>query len=97
MNDKLNKLAERRARLVARSAYQRTDVAQAMEYWRKPLALADKGLRIVRYFRNPRPALLAAVVVVAAIWRPNSVLGWLRRGWGMWRMALAVRSRLYGR
>ena len=96
MSDKLIKLAERRATLVARSAHQRTEVARAMEYWRRPLALADKGLGVVRYFRNRRPALLAGVVVVAAIWRPKSVLGWIRRGWGVWRMALAVRRRLSG-
>ena len=70
------------------------DVAQAMEPWRKPLALADKGLDAVRYFRSRRPVLLAGAMVVAAIWRPKSVLGWLRRGFGVWRMALAVRRRL---
>lgn len=96
MSGKLIKLAERRATLVAISAHQRTEVAQAMAVWRRPLALADKGVEMVRFFRHRRSALFAGTVVVAAIWRPRSVLGWLRRGWGIWRMALAARRRLSG-
>ena len=96
MRDKLIRLAERRATLVARSAHQRMEIARAMEYWRRPLAIADKGLGVVRYFRNRPPALLAGTVVVAALWRPRNVLGWLRRGLGMWRVALAVKRRLSG-
>lgn len=94
MSDKLIKLAERRATLVAISAHQRMEVAQAMAVWRRPLALADKGMEMVRYLRHRRSALFAGAVFAAAIWRPRSVLGWLRRGWGVWRMALAVRRRL---
>lgn len=96
MSSKLIKLSERRATLVARSAQQRTEVAQAMEPWRRPLALADKGLDVVRYIRQRRPVFLAGVMVIAAIWRPKSMLGWLRRGWGVWRTAQAARRRLSG-
>lgn len=96
MSNKLIKLAERRATLVARSAHQRTEVAQAMAAWHRPLALADKGLEVVHYLRRHRNALLAGSMLIAAIWRPRSMLGWLRRGWGVWRMALAVRRRLSG-
>lgn len=97
MNKKLIKLTERRATLVAISAQQRADVARAMEPWRKPLAVADRGLDVVHYVRSRRPVLLGSVVVAAAtLWRPKSVLGWVRRGWGIWRMALSVRRRLSG-
>lgn len=96
MNRKLIRLAERRATLVAKSEHQRQEVARAMDAWRGPLALADKGVEMVRRLQERRPMLLAVIVLVAAIWRPKSVLGWLRRGWGVWRMTLAVRRRLSG-
>lgn len=96
MSGKLIKLAERRATLVARSAQQRTVVAQAMAPLRRPLALADKGLEVARYLMHYRNILGAGAMFIAAIWRPRNMLGWLRRGWGVWRMALAARRGLSG-
>lgn len=93
MNERLIKLAQRRTALVARTAQQRADLAQAAATWRRPLALVDSGLRAVRYLRS-QPMLVGGVILIAAIWRPKGVLGWIRRGWGMWRMVRAVRQRL---
>ena len=98
MSNRLIRLAERRATLVAKSERQRIEIARAMEPWRKPFALADKGLDMVHSLRQhrTRSMLLAGVAAIAAVWRPKSMLGWLRRGWGVWRMTLAVRRRLSG-
>ncbi|MDD5180203.1 MAG: YqjK-like family protein [Gallionellaceae bacterium] len=95
MNAKLIELAERRATLVARAATQRTELAQALAPWRKPLAAADQGMLIARYLAN-HPALLAGAVAFTALIRPRRVFGWLRRGWVMWRVVLAVKRRLTG-
>ena len=95
MNAKLIELAERRATLVAKAATQRTELAQALSPWRKPLAAADQGMLLARYLAN-HPALLAGVVAFTALIRPRRVFGWLRRGWVMWRVVLAVKRRLTG-
>jgi len=46
MNEKLLRLAERRERLIAQAAAQRVALAQSIEPWRIPLAVADQGLGI---------------------------------------------------
>lgn len=92
MNEHLIKLAQRRTALVSQAAQQRTELAQAAASWRKPLALIDGGLQAVRYLRS-QPMLVGGVILIAAIWRPKGMLGWIRRGWGMWRMVRAVRQR----
>lgn len=93
MNEHLIKLAQRRTALVAQAAQQRAELAQVAATWRKPLALIDGGLRAVRYLRS-QPLLVGGVILIAAIWRPRGMLGWIRRGWGMWRMVRAVKRSL---
>lgn len=95
MNARLTELAERRATLVARAATQRAELSQAAAPWRGPLAVADQGLAAVRYLGS-HPALLAGVVALVAALRPMRAAKWLRRGWLVWRMALAVKRRLSG-
>lgn len=93
MNARLIELAERRATLVARAATQRAELLQAAAPWRGPLAVVDQGLAAVRYLGS-HPALLVGVVAFVAALRPMRAAKWLRRGWLMWRMALAVKRRL---
>ena len=95
MNTKLIELAERRATLVAKAATQRTELAQALAPWRRPLAVVDQGMLAARYLGR-HPELLVGVAVFAAVLRPKRAFGWLRRGWVVWRMALAVKRRLSG-
>lgn len=95
MNARLIELAERRATLVAMAAAQRTELAQALVPWRRPLALVDQGVLAARYLGR-HPALLVGVVVFVAALRPRRILGWVRRGWIVWRMVLAVRGKLSG-
>ena len=95
MNARLIELAERRATLVARAATQRAELVQALSPWRKPLAAADQGMLLARYLAN-HPALLVGAVACTALIRPRRAFGWLRHGWVMWRVALAVKRRLTG-
>ena len=95
MNAKLIELAERRATLVDRCATQRTELAQALSPWRASLAVVDQGMLAARYLGR-HPGLVVGAVAFAAVLRPKRILGWLRRGWVVWRMALAVKRKLSG-
>jgi hypothetical protein len=95
MNRKLIELADRRAVLVRRAAAQRMELSQALAPWRGPLAVADEGLAAIRYIRN-HAALLVGVVAFVTPFRPLRLAGLLRRGWLVWRTAVAVKRILSG-
>jgi hypothetical protein len=92
MNKKLIRLAERRERLVTRAAEQRVVLAQNIEPYRLPLALADRGLYALRYIKS-HPEWLVGVVVLLAALRPGRVGKWLGRGWVTWRMMSTLSGR----
>lgn len=92
MNQKLTRLAERRAQLVTQAAAQRIALAQHIEPWRKPLARVDQGLQVVRYVKR-HPAWVAGGVAALFAFQPGRVLHWLRRGWGVWHWLHKLRSR----
>ena len=95
MNAKLIQLAERRTILVARAATQRVELSQILAPCRGPLAVVDEGLVAVRYIRDHAALLVGAAAFVAPL-RPLRVARWLRRGWVVWRMAVAVKRILPG-
>lgn len=92
MNRKLVRLAERRSLLIAQAEAQRTLLAHNLAPWRGRLALADRGIAVVRYVRS-RPGLLVAAALLVATLRPRRAGTWLRRGWLAWQ----IRRRLFGR
>lgn len=93
MNKKLARLSERRQQLVAQAAAQRTALAQNLEPWRTPLALADKGLAAVRYVKQ-RPALIIGAVALFGMLRPIRVGKWLQGGLAAFQMVRSLRSLL---
>jgi hypothetical protein len=92
MNKKLIRLAERRERLVTRAAEQRVVLAQNIEPYRIPLALADRGMNALRYIRHHPEWIIGGVVLLAAL-RPGRVGKWLGRGWVTWQMMYTLRGR----
>jgi hypothetical protein len=90
MNPKLIELADRRATLVRRAATQRVELSQALAPWRRSLAMVHQGLVAVRYVRN-HAALVMGVVAFVTPFRPLRMARWLRRGWLVWRTAVAVK------
>ena len=90
MNAKLIQLAERRTTLVARVATQRVELSRTLAPWRGSLAMVDEGFVAMRYIRN-HAALLVGVAAFVVPLRPLRVARWLRRGWVVWRMAVAVK------
>jgi hypothetical protein len=85
------RLAERRERLIAQAATQRTTLAQCMEPWRVPLARVDQGLNLLRVVKR-HPAWIVGGVALFALLRPARVGKWLRRGWVAWRVIHKLRG-----
>ena len=90
MNKKLAHLAERRSQLVTQASAQRTMLAYNMEPWRARMALADRGVAVLRYIgRNP--ALIAGAALFLAVLRPRRTGRWLQRGLMVWQIGRRFR------
>lgn len=72
MKSKLTQLAERREHLVAQAAAQRAALAQNLEPWRAPLALADRCVAALRYFKRHPALLVGAALMIAALGRKRT-------------------------
>lgn len=92
MNDRLFELALRRERLIAQAAQQRTTLAQSVQAWRVPLALADQGVAALRYLKQ-HPAWLVGGVGVVVVLRRRNAGKWLRRGWVAWNIVRRLQGR----
>lgn len=92
MNKKRLRLAGRRERLVAQASAQRATLAENIEAWRAPLALADQGLNALRYIRS-HPEWIAGVAVLIAALRSRRAGKWLGRGWMTWQVMHKLRGR----
>jgi hypothetical protein len=88
-------LLVKRARLVARAARERDQVADFFEAWRGPLAVVDGVVMFMRGLRrHARLIGVGATVAGAAlaIARPVSIGRWLSGGHVVWRLARALLS-----
>lgn len=92
MKQTLIQLAERREHLIARVAAQRVALADVIEPWRAPLALADQGLFALRFLKR-HPVWIVGSVVLLATFRLGGSMKWLRRGWVSWQIARRVLGR----
>jgi hypothetical protein len=92
VNKQSIRVLERRERLVARAAAEREALARDIEPWRLPLALADRGISVLRHVKR-HPEWLVGVVVLLAALRPSGVGKWLGRGWIAWQMMYTLRGR----
>ena len=90
MNQKLTRLAERRRRLVAQAAAQRTALAHNVAPWRSRLALVDQGVAVFRFIGR-HPALMVGAALVLAALRPRRAGKWLQRGWLVWQIGRRLR------
>lgn len=86
MNDNLKNRALKRQHLIAEAALQRVQLSQQADVLRKPLALADNGLSIVRYIKH-HPLLLASGATILTIANKSKMAKWVRRGWLTWQLA----------
>ncbi len=95
MSKRLIELTERRERLVALAALQRSTFSHNLSPLKTGCAVADKGVMALRYLQR-HPALVAGGVALLVALRPRKAFVWLRRGWFTWRMVQKVRQRLVG-
>lgn len=92
MNESLIRIAARKEVLIAQAASQRRVLAQSFDAWRKPLALADRGLRAIHFVKS-HPVLLAGSVLLPGAMQPGRVGKWLRRGFAAWQIVNKLRVR----
>lgn len=94
MNEKLLKLARRREHLVLEAAKQRLQLAQAVEVWREPLALADQGLAAISYIKKHPILIAASSAVLVRLLRKSFIGKWLGRGMMAWQFVRKLQDRL---
>ena len=88
-------LAAKRERLVAKAAVQRVELAHQIQPWRARLAVADKGISIVRTVGR-HPLLLAGAAMLLAVWRPRRTVKVLQYGWVAWQLVRELRAQPLG-
>jgi hypothetical protein len=88
MNDQIFTVMQHRSKLLARIAMQRGQMAEIEAHLRAPLAVADRGMAVVRYFRF-HPLLVAGLMAIILI-RPRSSAAGLM--WGAWRVWKSYRE-----
>jgi hypothetical protein len=93
VNSRLIQLRERRARLLERAARQREELAGCVAALGTPIAIADRGIAIVRYIRA-RPGLVTAAAAIVMVLRPRRSFGWARRGFALWQSWRWLSTRL---
>jgi hypothetical protein len=91
MNQKLLRVAEKRNRLIAQAASQRSALGQDVESWRMPLARADQGLAALRYIKA-HPIPMVGGVLLLALLRPRNAGKWLGRAFVSWRVLHRLRG-----
>ena len=82
--ESLIELARRKERLIARTAAQRTAIADAYRRWQKPASMVDRGVAVARFVKA-HPLLLAIGVAAAAALGRRNLLQWAGRAWVAWR------------
>jgi YqjK-like protein len=80
MNKKLLKLAKRREYLVAKAENQRMQLAQAVDVWRVPLALADQGLAALGFIKKHPILAAGGSAVLVRLLRKSFIGKWFSRG-----------------
>jgi hypothetical protein len=86
MNNKLLELAQKREHLIQEAAEQRVQLAQAMDAWRKPLALADKGVAAVTFIKKHPIWMAGGSAILLKVLQPTGVGKWVSRGWVAWQL-----------
>jgi hypothetical protein len=90
---RIEKLTERKARLIAKAAEQRATIAGAAVGLAGPLAWADRGLDAVAYLKA-RPWLAAGLGAGLLALRPRRALRLARLAFRLWRGTGALRMLL---
>ena len=77
-------LMRERERLLMRCEAQRLEIAETVEKLQVPIRLIDRTLEGINYLRD-HPLVFGVALALMVVIRPRGWLGWLRRGFMMWR------------
>ncbi|MDD1678411.1 MAG: YqjK-like family protein [Methanomicrobiales archaeon] len=83
MNERLLELRQRRGELLERIDAQRAQLAEIASIWEQPLAIADRGMSVVRFLRDHLPIVVGVAALVVA--RRRGLRGLLKRALRVWR------------
>jgi len=88
------KILAKRAALLERAEFERTEVARRFGEWERPLLAADRALSIIRMLKSSRWLRLGvgAAMAALAIVKPRSIVGWVLGGQAAWRLLTRLRS-----
>jgi hypothetical protein len=92
VSEETSSLALRRSRLIALAEVQRRRLAGDVEPWRKPLALADRGIAAARFIGH-HPAWVVGSAVAPLALRTTGMGTWFRRGLAALRIVRGLRDR----
>jgi hypothetical protein len=92
MNMRIATLRHRRSLLIARAALQREQLAQALQPWQKPLAVADAVAEMARAVRQ-HPVFAAVGTSLFLSFTRHRWLLWAGRLFTLWELVQVVRSR----
>lgn len=81
---RLVELARRKERLIARTAAQRTVIADAYQRCQKPAGIVDRGVAVARFLKS-HPLLFAIGIAATAAVGRRKLVGWAGRGWVAWQ------------
>jgi hypothetical protein len=97
MNEKLASLATRKQALIQKAALQRTVLAQNMQALQHPIAIVDRGLQVLSYFRQ-YPVLMLGVTTISGILirrlQMARFTALLQTGWSVFQLVRDVRESL---
>lgn len=88
----LDDIVRRKQQLIARCAVQRAAIAGAFRELERPIAIADRVLTIVRFFRSHPLLIGAAIAAIMVARRRTSLVGLLARGVSAWRLWRSIRT-----
>ena len=95
MNEKLALIAVRKQQLIHKAALQRVVVVQNIQALQQPITMADRGLQILRYFKQ-YPVLMIGVTTISGILiRKLQVARFtalLQTGWSVFQLVRDVRE-----
>lgn len=89
MSRKLALLAERRQKLVLKIASQRALLAQNIAPLQEPIATADRGLQVFRYFKKHPVLMLGATTLISVI-KLDRLSRWLQTSLSILHLARSV-------
>ena len=95
MNEKLAILAARKQQLIQKAAVQRQLIAKNMQSLHQPIAMADRGLQVLRYFRQYPMLMLGVTTVSGILIRKIQLVRFtalLQTGWSVFQLVRDVRE-----